>query len=128
MRALLAQFLRYGAVGITNTLLSAACYAGALALGASAVAAATVAFAVGSANGFLWNRRWTFAGSPAASPVRYVLVQAAGLAATDLLIAALDPRVGHAIAWVVTTGIVTLLTFAANRRFSFPPTVGSQPA
>jgi len=128
VRALLAQFLRYGAVGITNTLLSAACYAGALALGASAVAAATVAFAVGSANGFLWNRRWTFARSAAASPVRYVLVQAAGLAATDLLIAALDPQVGHAIAWVVTTGIVTLLTFAANRRFSFPPTVGSQPA
>ena len=128
MRSLATQLARYGAVGVSNTLISAACYAALLALGSTAVAAATVAFAVGSANGFLWNRRWTFAGSGAASPVRYVLVQALGLAGTDLLIAALDPGLGHALAWVVTTGLVTLGTFAANRRFAFPSTVGSQPA
>jgi putative flippase GtrA len=96
---------RYGVVGISNTLLSAACYAALVSLDAVAVAAATVAFALGSVNGFLWNRRWTFAGSEAASPLRYVAVQAAGLA------------------YLVTTGTVTLATFAANRRFSFGRTV-----
>ncbi len=126
VKSIAAQFARYGTVGVSNTLISAACYAAMLALGASAVASATVAFAVGSANGFLWNRRWTFAGSGAASPVRYVAVQALGLAATDLLIALLDAGLGHALAWVVTTGLVTLVTFAANRRFAFPSTVGSQ--
>ncbi len=123
MRAVGAQFARYGAVGISNTLLSAACYAALIFLGADAVAAATVAFALGSVNGFLWNRRWTFAGRDAASPLRYVGVQAAGLAATDLLIGAFDPMFGHALAYLVTTGTVTLATFAANRRFSFPGTV-----
>jgi len=123
MRAVGAQFMRYGAVGISNTLLSAACYAALISLGADALAAATVAFALGSVNGFLWNRRWTFSGRDAASPVRYVAVQAAGLAATDLLIGSLDPVVGHALAYLVTTGTVTLATFAANRRFSFPRTV-----
>ncbi len=128
MRSIAAQLARYGTVGVSNTLISAACYAAMLAFGASVVAAATVAFAVGSANGFLWNRRWTFAGSGGASPVRYVLVQACGLGVTDLLIALLDPGLGHALAWVVTTGVVTLATFAANRRFAFPSTVRSQPA
>ena len=123
MRSVGAQFARYGAVGISNTLLSAACYAALISLGADAVAAATVAFALGSVNGFLWNRRWTFAGRGAASPIRYVAVQALGLAATDLLIGVLDPGLGHASAYVVTTGTVTLATFAANRRFSFPRTV-----
>jgi len=118
-----AQFARYGAVGVSNTLVSAACYAGLISLGADAVVAATVAFALGSVNGFLWNRRWTFAEREAASPVRYVVVQAAGLATTDLLIGALDPALGHTLAYVATTGMVTLATFAANRRFSFPRTV-----
>jgi putative flippase GtrA len=122
MRSVGAQFARYGAVGISNTLLSAACYAALISLGADAVAAATVAFAFGSVNGFLWNRRWTFAGRETASPIRYVVVQAVGLAATDLLIGALDPALGHVSAYVVTTGTVTIATFAANRRFSFPRT------
>ena len=123
MRAIGTELARYGAVGISNTLLSAACYAALVSAGSGAVAAATVAFALGSVNGFLWNRRWTFAGCEAASPVRYVAVQATGLASTDMLIGALDPVLGHAIAYVVTTGAVTLATFAANRRFSFPGTV-----
>ncbi len=128
MRTILAQFVKYGAVGASNTVLSAGCFAAGLALGADAVAAATVAFAAGSVNGFVWNRRWTFAGRPGASPLAYVLVQAAGLGATDLLIAALDLPLGHAAAYVVTTGAVTLATFAANRRFAFAPTASSQPA
>ena len=123
VRAIGAELARYGAVGITNTLFSAACYALLVFLGSDAVAAATVAFALGSVNGFLWNRRWTFAGREAASPIRYVAVQAAGLAVTDVLIGALDPALGPAIAYLLTTGTVTLATFAANRRFSFPGTV-----
>lgn len=123
MRTVGAQFARYGAVGSSNTLLSAACYAALISVGADAVAAATVAFALGSVNGFFWNRRWTFAEREAASPIRYVAVQAAALAATDLLIGALDPAFGHALAYLVTTGTVTLVTFAANRRFSFPAAV-----
>lgn len=128
MRTVAAQFARYGAVGVSNTLVSAACYAGTLALGAGAVIAATVAFALGSANGFVWNRRWTFARAAHASPLRYLVVQGAGLAATDLLIGALDPELGHAVAWVLTTGVVTLGTFAGNRRFAFQASTASSQA
>jgi putative flippase GtrA len=78
VKAVGAELARYGAVGISNALLSAACYAALVSLGAGAVAPATVAFALGSVNGFLWNRRWTFAGSEGASPLRYVAVQAVG--------------------------------------------------
>ena len=58
-----------------------------------------------------------------------MVVQVAALGLTDVLIATLDLPLGHALAWVVTTGPVTVATFSANRRFSFPPpTATSQPA
>jgi len=84
VRAVGAQFARYGAVGISNTLLSAACYAALISLGADAVAAATIAFALGSVNGFLWNRRWTFAGMLRTSHawLRFTIAQATGALAS----------------------------------------------
>ena len=118
MSAVVAQFVRYGAVGVSNTLLSAAAYAIGVTAGLGPVLAATLAFGLGSINGFVWNRRWTFArrGRPAA----YVVVQVAGLLATDLLISAFG-GVGPAAAYVMTTALVTVGTFFANRRYTFAP-------
>src|SRR5204862_7716173 len=106
-----------GAVGVSNTLLSAAMFAAGVTAGLEPVLAAAIAFGLGSINGFVWNRRWTFArrGRPAA----YVVVQLAGLLATDLLMSALR-GVGPASAYLVTTALVTVGTFVANRRYTFP--------
>jgi putative flippase GtrA len=114
--AVVAQFVRYGAVGVSNTLLSAAAFAAGVTAGLGPALAATLAFALGSVNGFVWNRRWTFArrGRPAA----YVAVQFAGVLATDLLMSALG-SVGTAAAYVMTTATVTIGTFIANRRYTF---------
>jgi len=79
-----------------------------------------VAFAIGAVNGYLWNRRWTFAASDRGSPVRYVVVQSAGLAATDLIVLLLAGVAGAIGAYVAAVCVVTIATFAANRRFTFP--------
>ena len=55
------QFVKFGIVGVSNTLLAFAVYTLLLKVfGVWYVAASGIGFAVGAVNGFLLNRRWTF--------------------------------------------------------------------
>ncbi len=121
---LVAQFIKFGIVGVSNTLLSFAIYT-LLVKGLDVwyIAASAIAFAVGAVNGFLLNRRWTFRehAGDALTPVRWFVVQGCGLLvnlgivylAVDGL--RLDKLVGQAIA----TGSVVVGTFFANRAWTF---------
>ena len=56
------QFVKFGIVGVSNTLLAFAVYTVLLKVfGVWYLAASAIGFAVGAINGFLLNRRWTFA-------------------------------------------------------------------
>ena len=55
------QFARFLVVGVGNTVLSFVAYRLLLAAGTPYVPAAALAFAVGAVNGYVFNRRWTFA-------------------------------------------------------------------
>lgn len=120
----LVQFLKFGIVGISNTLLAFAVYTILLKVfGVWYVAASGIGFAVGAVNGFLLNRRWTFREhvGDALTPVRWAIVQTCGLALNLGLVYlfvhgfGLDELVGQ----IPTTAIVTVLTFAANRSWTF---------
>ncbi len=129
----IVQFVKFGIVGVSNTLLSFGVYT--LLLKGFAVwyvAASGVGFAVGAVNGFLLNRRWTFREhvGDALTPVRWTVVQGVGLLANLGLVylfvdgVGLDELVGQACATV----IVTVLTFIANRAWTFrmhPPVVAA---
>src|ERR1700726_5299368 len=81
--AVILQFLKFGIVGVSNTLLFFATYTLLLKVfGVWYLAAAAIGFALGAVNGFLWNRRWTFRGhvGDALTPVRWAVVQGCGLA------------------------------------------------
>jgi putative flippase GtrA len=121
---LLVQFAKFGVVGVSNTLISFVVYTLLLKVfGVWYVAASGIGFAVGAVNGFLWNRRWTFRGhvGDALTPVRWFVVQASGLLVNLGLVylfvdgAGLDELVGQAF----TIAIVTVLTFFANRSWTF---------
>jgi putative flippase GtrA len=121
---LLMQFVKFGVVGVSNTLISFAVYTLLLkAFGVWYVAASGIGFAVGAVNGFMWNRAWTFKGhvGDALTPVRWFVVQTAGLLLNLGLVylfvdgAGLDELVGQA----VTIAIVTVTTFFANRAWTF---------
>ena len=55
------QLVRFLVVGVGNTVLSFVVYRLLLAVGTWYVVAAPLAFAAGAVNGYIFNRRWTFA-------------------------------------------------------------------
>jgi putative flippase GtrA len=122
--AVAVQFVKFGIVGISNTLITFAVYTLLLKVfGVWYIAASAIGFVVGATNGFLLNRRWTFAGhvGDALTPVRWAVVQTAGLAVNLGLLyllvhnAGLDELVAQALATVV----VTISTFLVNRAWTF---------
>jgi putative flippase GtrA len=120
--AILRQFVRFVIVGASNTLLSFACYAILVALSVPYVAAAAIAFAVGATNGYVFNRRWTFAvrGS-ARSRLMYAVVAAAGAAVMSAFVWLLvhEGDTGRIGGYVAAIPPVTVGTFAANRLWTF---------
>jgi putative flippase GtrA len=120
----LRQFVKFGIVGVSNTLITFAVYTLLLKVfGVWYLASSAIGFVLGAVNGFLLNRRWTFRGhiGDALTPVRWSVVQGLGLGVNEALLylfvsgAQLDKLIGQAFA----TAVVTVLTFAANRAWTF---------
>jgi putative flippase GtrA len=120
----LIQLVKFGIVGVSNTLLTFAIYTVLLKVfGVWYLAASAIGFAVGAVNGFLLNRRWTFREhvGDALTPVRWGIVQTCGLGVNEGLLylfvhdAGLDKLIGQ----VCATAIVTISTFLVNRAWTF---------
>jgi len=118
------QFVKFGIVGVSNTLLFLAVYTLLVeGLGVWYLAASAIGFVIGATNGFLLNRRWTFREhvGDALTPVRWGIVQGCGLLLNLALVAGcveglgMDELVGQAVA----IAIVVVVTFAANRAWTF---------
>jgi putative flippase GtrA len=120
----LVQFVKFGIVGVSNTLLTFAVYTVLLkAFGVWYLAASAIGFGVGTVNSFLLNRRWTFRGhvGDAFTPVRWAVVQCGGLAVNEglLYLFVHDARVEKLLAQALATAVVTVSTFIANRAWTF---------
>jgi putative flippase GtrA len=121
---LIAQFLKFGIVGVSNTLIALAVYTVLLKVfGVWYLAASAIGFALGAVNGFLLNRRWTFSDhvGDALTPVRWGIVQSCGLGLNEALLYLFvhHVRLDKVLAQVCATAIVTVLTFVANRAWTF---------
>jgi putative flippase GtrA len=118
-RAVVTQFVRFCLVGVGNTLVTLVVFRLLERAGTLYVAASGLAFAAGAINGYLLNRGWTFRSQ--GSFRHYVAVQALGLAVDVVAIAASvqDLRAPHLVAQACVLPVVSLVTFALNRRFVF---------
>jgi putative flippase GtrA len=118
------QFVKFGIVGISNTLLTFIVYTVLLKVfGVWYLAASAIGFIVGATNGFLLNRSWTFRGhvGDSLTPVRWAVVQSCGLAINLglLYLFVHDAGLDKLLAQVFATGVVTVTTFLANRAWTF---------
>lgn len=120
----LAQFVKFGLVGVSNTLITFVVYT-LLVRGLDVwyLAASAIGFAVGATNGYLLNSSWTFRGHAGGgrTALRWVIVQGGGLLVDLGLLylfvgeAHLDKLLGQALA----TALVVVVTFLVNRRWTF---------
>lgn len=118
------QFVKFGIVGISNTALAFGIYTLLLkGFGVWYLAASAIGFVVGAINGFLLNRRWTFAGhvGDSLTPIRWGVVQGCGLALNEgLLFLFVDGAgVEKLLSQALATGVVTVITFLVNRAWTF---------
>jgi putative flippase GtrA len=116
------QLVRFLVVGVGNTVLSFVVYRLLLAVGAWYALAAPLAFAAGALNGYVFNRRWTFAARDTTrARVAYVTVQAVGAVSTSLLVLFFVDVAGLGRVWAYLAAIppVTLCMFVANRVWTF---------
>jgi putative flippase GtrA len=118
----LGQFARFALVGATNTLVSLAAYSLLLSASTPYVLAAAVAFGAGAANGYVLNRRWTFAARDSRrARLAYVCVQAGGALTAGALVWLLVHEAGaeRIAAYAAAIPPVTVSTFLANRLWTF---------
>jgi putative flippase GtrA len=121
---MVVQFMKFGAVGVSNTLLTFLVYTVLLkGFGVWYLAASAIGFLAGAVNGFLWNRRWTFKEhvGDALTPVRWFVVQGCGLGVNIGILYLLvhDAGIDKLVSQACATAIVTVLTFLANRAWTF---------
>ncbi len=122
--AVFIQFVKFGIVGVSNTLLTLVVYTVLLKVfGVWYLAASAIGFAAGATNGFLLNRRWTFREhvGDSLTPVRWAIVQTCGLGVNEgLLYLFVDhAHLNKLLAQVCATAVVTVSTFFANRAWTF---------
>ena len=116
------QFVRFLIVGGCNTLLAFVVYGLLLLIDTPYAVAAPLAFCVGAANGYVFNRRWTFAARDSTrARVLYVVIAAAGAITTTFFVLAYvrGADVDRFVAYLLAIVPVTVATFLANRRWTF---------
>ena len=123
MRLVLVQWLRFVAVGVSNTLLSTLVFAALFHLGVHYLLASSVAFALGALNSYVLNRRWTFRSRDRRAPelARFACVQIVGLGVDLALLSGLVELAGipHVVAQVLAFPAASVVMFALSRQWAF---------
>jgi putative flippase GtrA len=121
---LVRQFVKYGVVGASNTILTFVVYTVLVLLGLHYLVAVVLGYLVGSLNSYVFNRHWTFQAGHIAhtqAGTRFAIVQAAAIAAN---VALLYVFVHHwHVARILSQAILTVpilsVTFFVNRLWTF---------
>lgn len=115
--------VKYGIVGVSNVAIDFALYALLVSLGVWYPLAKTLSLVVATANGYTFNRLWTFRAGAHRNVIlgRYVAVQASCLSANIAVLAVLIDIVGlgRVTAQAIALPAIALGSFLAQRLWTF---------
>lgn len=124
-RNTLAQFIRFGIVGVVS---NGVLYLGYVALTAASLGpklAMTLVYVAGTLQSFLFNKRWSFRSVNGYAPelVRYVLAYAFGYALNLAALFVLVDRLGlpHRVVQGFVIVALAFVLFALQKLWVFPP-------
>jgi putative flippase GtrA len=136
--ALVRQFVKYGVVGASNTVLTFATYSVLVVwIGVPYLVALVVGYLPGALNSYLLNRHWTFGAghlSHAHTGTRFAIVQGCAIVVNfgALYVLVDEFHVEKILAQAILTVPVVAITFFINRTWTFGRRAGepiaSQPA
>lgn len=127
------QFVKYGLVGASNTLITLATYTLCVKLlGVSYLVSLPIGYALGGLNSYMLNRHWTFQAahlSHAHSGTRFAIVQLGAIIVNEALLYVLvhDAHVEKIAAQAILTVPVVIVTFFINRLWTFEGPVAELP-
>jgi putative flippase GtrA len=117
------EFARFAVVGVVSNAALYLLYLLLTQLGLGHKMAASVTYAIGVLQTFVFNRRWSFrhAGAPTPALRRYIGAYSLGYALNILVLAVLVDRMGYPHQWVQGVMIIVLavLLFAAQKLWVF---------
>ena len=120
------RFIKFSIVGLSGTLVNMAVYAVAVNSGLYYLIAAVISFLFAVTNNFYWNFRWTFKGQAAFRSrrnkyFRFLAVSLLNLGINLLLLRLFVETLAmdKTVAQMVSIGLVSILNFLMNSRFTF---------
>jgi putative flippase GtrA len=117
------EFARFAVVGVLSNLALFLLYLVITHLGVGHKFAASLVYAIGVMQTFVFNRTWSFRDRGAAAPAlrRYIAVYGAGYVLNMIVLTALVDHAGYPHQWVQGTMIIVLavLLFAAQKLWVF---------
>jgi putative flippase GtrA len=120
-----ARYTRFALVGALNGIVTLVVYVGLNAIGSPYPVSAGLGFAAGIANGYTWNRLWTFRTGFFHLPEfsRYVIVSGAGLVANvvGVIVGVEALSLDKLTAELMSLIPVVLMTYTVNRIWTFRP-------
>ncbi len=130
---MLKRFIKFSIVGLSGTVVNMAVYALAVQGGLYYMTAAVVSFLFAVTNNFYWNFRWTFRGQAPDRSLRNKYLRFLGFSVLNLGVNLVLLRVlvesfsfDKTLAQLVAIGMVSILNFGMNARFTFGEKSGGQ--
>lgn len=120
----LIRFIKFGMVGVLNTLVNWVIFFILNAFGMYYILANIIAYALGTIHSYLWNTLWVFKYKEKASTdttIKFVILNAVGLGLnTGILYVLVDLcNLNKFIGLVITTGIVMIINYVVNKLWVF---------
>ncbi|GMA63406.1 GtrA family protein [Alicyclobacillus fastidiosus] len=123
--ALIRQVIRFGFVGILNTVIDFAMFFALVRfMHCNALVAQSVSYACGLCNSYLWNRLITFRTQPhsrAAQMFKFAVVNGVSYGVSEICLLVLQGWIPLIATKVVITGITLLLNFIGSKWWVFRP-------